>query len=109
MKEQLRGVAKAITKTEGEIDRVTAQISELVDEINAVRGRRDEETVRRLEKEKEQLRDEKNLLLKEKEQLRDKENLLLKKEQQLRDKEKMLMEREQGGKQPGRQSPLEGQ
>ena len=95
MKEQLRAVAKAITKTEGEIDRVTTQISELVDEIKAARGRRDEYTARRLEKKEEQLRDEKNLLLK--------------KEQQLRDKEKMLMEREQGGKQPGRQSPLEGQ
>ena len=102
MKKQLRGVAKAITKTEGEIDRVTAQISELVETIKAARDKRDEETVRRLEKKEEQLRD------KEK-QLRDKENLLLKKEQQLRDKEKMLMEREQGGKQPGRQSPLEGQ
>ena len=81
MKEQLRGVAKAITKTEGEIDRVTAQISELVETIKAAKDKRDEETARRLET----------------------------KEEQLRDKEKMLMEREQGGKQPGRQSPLEGQ
>ena len=95
MKEQLRGVAKAITKTEGEIDRVTAQISELVETIKAARDKRDEETVRRLEKKEEQLRD------KEK-QLRDEKK-------QLRDEKKMLMEREQGGKQPGRQSPLEGQ
>ena len=55
MKEQLRAVGKAITKTEGEIDRVTAQISELVDEIKAARGRRDEETARRLEKKEELL------------------------------------------------------
>ena len=95
MKEQLRAVAKAITKTEGEIDRVTAQISELVDEIKAARGRRDEETARRLEKKEEQLRDEKNLLLKKEQQLRDKENLLLK-------------ERKEGEKQPVLQSPREG-
>jgi len=95
LKEQLRAVAKAITKTEGEIDRVTAQISELVDEIKAARGRRDEETARRLEKKEEQLRDEKNLLLKKEQQLRDKENLLLK-------------ERKEGEKQPVLQSPREG-
>ena len=95
MKEQLRGVAKAITKTEGEIDRVTAQISELVDEIKAARGRRDEETVRRLEKEKEQLRDKENLLLKKEQQLRDEKNILQK-------------ERKEGEKQPVLQSPREG-
>ena len=95
MKEQLRAVAKAITKTEGEIDRVTAQISELVDEIMAARGRRDEEIVRRLEKKEEQLRDEKNLLLKKEQQLRDEKNLLLK-------------ERKEGEKQSVQKSPREG-
>jgi len=102
LREQLRAVIKAITKTEGEIDQVTAQLSELVDEIKAARDKQDEETVRRLEKKEEQLRDEKK-------QLRDKEKQLRDKEKQLRDEKKMLMEREQGGKQPGRQSPLEGQ
>ena len=102
MKEQLRAVAKAITKTEGEIDRVTAQISELVDEIKAARGRRDEEIVRRLEKKEEQLRDKENLL-------RDEKNLLLKKEQQLRDEKNLLLkERKEGEKQSVQKSPREG-
>ena len=95
MKEQLRGVAKAITKTEGEIDRVTAQISELVETIKAARDKRDEETVRRLEKKEEQLRDNENLLLKKEQQLRDEKNLLLK-------------ERKEGEKQSVQKSPREG-
>jgi len=86
----------------GEIDRVTSQISELVETIKASRDKRDEETVRRLEKKEEQLRDEKK-------QLRDKEILLLKKEEQLRDKEILLLkERMKGEKRPGRKSPQEG-
>ena len=83
--------ARAIEKTEREIEGVSASVGALDAEIRVALKERPQEV---------------RALRKKEEQVRKKEEQLRKKEEQLRKKEKMLMEREQGEKQQGTQGEL---
>ena len=89
--------ARAIEKTEREIEGVSASVGALDAEIRVALKERPQE-VRALRNKEEQLRKEKEQLRKKEEQLRDKEKMLMEREQGEKDKRLMeLMERERGG------------